>query len=103
MKKIFQVEATLQNSGQLPILIIEQDVETNTAQKKFKVPQAPINISGGSTPPYNYQLHQMIFHFGRILNSNSQWTENSPDFINSDQRLGSEHTIDKVRFPGEVS
>lgn len=93
------MEATLRNTGQLPILTIgRNNQETNATTEKIRIPQAPVNISGGPTPPYNYQIYQMLFHFGRIPTN-----EASNEFINNEQKFGSEHTIDKVRFPGEVS
>ncbi|TMS35901.1 hypothetical protein L596_003193 [Steinernema carpocapsae] len=70
------VEAELQNTGQLPVLTINDSV----------VLSKNINISGGPGNPYRYRLHKVIIHFGRV----------------SDGEKGSEHTVDFVRFPAEV-
>ncbi|KAJ1357785.1 putative carbonic anhydrase-like protein 2 [Parelaphostrongylus tenuis] len=68
------VEATFENIGQLPIITID-DVLSKTS----------INITGGPALPYRYRLHQISVHFGH-----------------PDGERGSEHTVDRVRFPAEV-
>ncbi|CAJ0557933.1 unnamed protein product, partial [Mesorhabditis spiculigera] len=68
-----QVDATLENIGQLPIVTLNDTKLT-------------INITEGPAAPYRYRLHQVIVHFGK--------TEGG--------EKGSEHTIDRVRFPAEL-
>ncbi len=45
-----------------------------------------VNVSGGAAVPYRYRLHNVAVHFGRTF----------------DGERGSEHTIDRTRFPAEV-
>lgn len=45
-----------------------------------------MNITGGPAAPYTYKLHHVAFHFGRT----------------KDNERGSEHTVDRVRFPAEL-
>ncbi|VDN07386.1 unnamed protein product [Thelazia callipaeda] len=71
-----QVEVTLQNMGQLPLVTINNSLTD----------QNNINISGGPSFPYRYRLHHIVVHFGHVAND----------------EYGSEHTIDRVRFPAEV-
>ncbi|KAK6051894.1 carbonate dehydratase, eukaryotic-type [Cooperia oncophora] len=68
------VEGTFENIGQLPIITINETLSKNT-----------INITGGPALPYRYRLHQISMHFGQ-----------------PDGERGSEHTVDRVRFPAEV-
>uniref|UniRef100_A0A1I7TRX3 Alpha-carbonic anhydrase domain-containing protein n=1 Tax=Caenorhabditis tropicalis TaxID=1561998 RepID=A0A1I7TRX3_9PELO len=69
------VEAVFENTGQLPIVTIKD------------LPNKPtINITGGPTMPYRYKLHQISVHFGRA----------------DEGEKGSEHTVDRVRFPAEI-
>uniref|UniRef100_A0A1I7YH83 Alpha-carbonic anhydrase domain-containing protein n=1 Tax=Steinernema glaseri TaxID=37863 RepID=A0A1I7YH83_9BILA len=70
------VEAELHNTGQLPVLTINDSL----------ILSKNINISGGPGSPYKYRLHKVIIHFGRTI----------------DGEKGSEHTVDFVRFPAEV-
>uniref|UniRef100_A0A914EDZ8 Alpha-carbonic anhydrase domain-containing protein n=1 Tax=Acrobeloides nanus TaxID=290746 RepID=A0A914EDZ8_9BILA len=71
-----QIEAEFRNAGPLPIVTVN---DTNGASGQ-------INVTGGPAGPYNYRLHHVMFHFGRL----------------PDGEMGSEHTIDKVRFPAEI-
>uniref|UniRef100_A0A5S6PIX4 Carbonic anhydrase like protein 2, putative n=2 Tax=Brugia malayi TaxID=6279 RepID=A0A5S6PIX4_BRUMA len=71
-----QVQATLENMGQLPLITINDSL----------IEHGNINISGGPSSPYRYRLHHVVVHFGLVAN---------------DER-GSEHTIDRVRFPAEI-
>ncbi|CAO4364946.1 unnamed protein product [Caenorhabditis nigoni] len=69
------VEAVFENTGQLPVVTIKD------------LPNKPtINITGGPTMPYKYNLHQISVHFGRA----------------DEGEKGSEHTVDRVRFPAEI-
>ncbi|KAK6738908.1 hypothetical protein RB195_020790 [Necator americanus] len=68
------VEGTFENIGQLPIITINETLSKTT-----------INITGGPASPYKYRLHQISMHFGQ-----------------PDGERGSEHTVDRVRFPAEV-
>lgn len=45
-----------------------------------------VNISRSPSSPYNYRLQKIIFHTGRLETGEK----------------GSEHTIDRTRFPGEL-
>ncbi|MCP9262283.1 putative carbonic anhydrase-like protein 2 [Dirofilaria immitis] len=65
-----QVQATLENMGQLPLVTINDSL----------IEQGNINISGGPSSPYRYRLHHVVIHFGLVA---------------SDER-GSEHTIDRL-------
>uniref|UniRef100_A0A915AEB5 Alpha-carbonic anhydrase domain-containing protein n=1 Tax=Parascaris univalens TaxID=6257 RepID=A0A915AEB5_PARUN len=71
-----QVEAMFVNMGQLPMLTINDSL-INTKN---------VNISGGPSSPYRYRLHHIVIHFGQL----------------AEGERGSEHTIDRVRFPAEV-
>uniref|UniRef100_A0A1I7VLM5 Alpha-carbonic anhydrase domain-containing protein n=1 Tax=Loa loa TaxID=7209 RepID=A0A1I7VLM5_LOALO len=71
-----QVQATLENMGQLPLVTINDSL----------IEQGNINISGGPSSPYRYRLHHVVVHFGLVANN----------------ERGSEHTIDRIRFPAEV-
>uniref|UniRef100_A0A0N5AR35 Alpha-carbonic anhydrase domain-containing protein n=1 Tax=Syphacia muris TaxID=451379 RepID=A0A0N5AR35_9BILA len=71
-----KVDATLENTGQLPFVTINDSL---TLKRN-------VNISGGPTFPYKYRLHHLTFHFGKATES----------------ERGSEHTIDKTRFPAEI-
>ncbi|KAE9551868.1 hypothetical protein FO519_004917 [Halicephalobus sp. NKZ332] len=79
-----QVEAVLQNTGQLPIITVNESFY-ETADSIQLTPRI-VNVSGGPAAPYNYRLHHVVFHFGRIR----------------DGEKGSEHTVDRVRFPAEL-
>ncbi|VDL80859.1 unnamed protein product [Nippostrongylus brasiliensis] len=68
------VEATFENIGQLPIITMNETLS-----------KVSINITGGPALPYRYRLHQISMHFGQ-----------------PDGERGSEHTVDRVRFPAEV-
>ncbi|CCD68342.1 Putative carbonic anhydrase-like protein 2 [Caenorhabditis elegans] len=69
------VEAVFENTGQLPVVTVKD------------LPNRPtINITGGPTMPYRYKLHQISVHFGRA----------------DEGEKGSEHTVDRVRFPAEI-
>ncbi|CAD5211995.1 unnamed protein product [Bursaphelenchus okinawaensis] len=68
-----QVDSELENTGQLPLL-------------QFNSTDMKMNISGGPLTPYSYTLHHVGFHFGR----------------SKDNERGSEHTVDRVRFPAEL-
>ncbi|CAB3404494.1 unnamed protein product [Caenorhabditis bovis] len=69
------VEAIFENTGQLPIATIKD------------LPNKPtINITGGPGMPYKYKLHQITIHFGK----------------SDEGEKGSEHTVDRVRFPAEI-
>ncbi|CAI2342834.1 unnamed protein product [Caenorhabditis sp. 36 PRJEB53466] len=69
------VEGIFENTGQLPIVTIKD------------LPSRPtINITGGPTMPYRYKLHQVTVHFGSA----------------NEGEKGSEHTVDRVRFPAEI-
>ncbi|KAK0396223.1 hypothetical protein QR680_001626 [Steinernema hermaphroditum] len=70
------VEAELHNTGQLPVLTINDSL----------ILSRNINISGGPGNPYRYRIHKVVVHFGRVI----------------DGEKGSEHTVDFVRFPAEV-
>jgi carbonic anhydrase len=80
-----QVEAELQNTGQLPMVTINETTKFDATDFIQIIPKF-VNISGGPMIPYNYRLHHVIFHFGRIR----------------DNEKGSEHTVDRVRFPAEL-
>ncbi|KAM3718761.1 putative carbonic anhydrase-like protein [Dirofilaria immitis] len=67
-----QVQATLENMGQLPLVTINDSL----------IEQGNINISGGPSSPYRYRLHHVVIHFGLVA---------------SDER-GSEHTIDRIQL-----
>jgi len=54
---------------------------------------SPVNITGGPAYPYTYQLHQVVFHYGRGY---SNLAEEESDLG------GSEHTINGARFPAEL-
>ncbi|VDM50528.1 unnamed protein product [Toxocara canis] len=64
------------NVGQLPMLTINDSL----------INIKNVNISGGPSSPYRYRLHHIVVHFGQ----------------SADGERGSEHTIDRVRFPAEV-
>ncbi|CAJ0963441.1 unnamed protein product, partial [Mesorhabditis belari] len=68
-----QVDALLENIGQLPIVTLNNSKLT-------------VNITNGPAAPYRYRLHQIIVHFGKTDGGEK----------------GSEHTIDRVRFPAEI-
>ncbi|VDO19098.1 unnamed protein product [Heligmosomoides polygyrus] len=68
------VEGTFENIGQLPIITINASLSKTS-----------INITGGPALPYRYRLHQISIHFGH-----------------PDGERGSEHTVDRIRFPAEV-
>ncbi|EPB80164.1 hypothetical protein ANCCEY_00719 [Ancylostoma ceylanicum] len=68
------LEGTFENIGQLPIITINETLSKTS-----------INITGGPALPYKYRLHQISVHFGQ-----------------PDGERGSEHTVDRVRFPAEV-
>lgn len=68
------VTATFENIGQLPIVTIDEALSITS-----------VNITGGPALPYRYRLHQISIHFGH-----------------PDGERGSEHTVDRVRFPAEV-
>uniref|UniRef100_A0A1I7XEH5 Alpha-carbonic anhydrase domain-containing protein n=1 Tax=Heterorhabditis bacteriophora TaxID=37862 RepID=A0A1I7XEH5_HETBA len=70
-----KIEAIFENIGQLPIVIVN---ETHS--------KTSVNITGGPALPYKYRLHQISVHFGRA----------------DDGEKGSEHTVDRARFPAEV-
>ncbi|KAI6196777.1 hypothetical protein M3Y94_01149000 [Aphelenchoides besseyi] len=70
------VEAQFQNTGQLPVVMFN---ETEAAVRL-------LNITNGPASPYTYRLHHVAFHFGRVR----------------ENERGSEHTIDRVRFPAEL-
>uniref|UniRef100_A0A0N5BCN6 Alpha-carbonic anhydrase domain-containing protein n=1 Tax=Strongyloides papillosus TaxID=174720 RepID=A0A0N5BCN6_STREA len=72
-----QVDAILKNTGQLPVININ-----NSQANSMKF----LNISKSPASPYNYRLQKIIFHTGRLETGEK----------------GSEHTIDKTRFPGEL-
>uniref|UniRef100_A0A8R1IQX3 Alpha-carbonic anhydrase domain-containing protein n=1 Tax=Caenorhabditis japonica TaxID=281687 RepID=A0A8R1IQX3_CAEJA len=69
------VEGVFENTGQLPVVTIKDSPNRPT-----------INITGGPTMPYRYKLHQVSVHFGR----------------GDEGEKGSEHTVDRVRFPAEI-
>ncbi|KAF8363879.1 cah-2 [Pristionchus pacificus] len=69
------VDAVMENIGQMPMITINS---TTT--------HAPINITGGPAMPYKYRLSQIIVHFGAADGGEK----------------GSEHTVDRVRFPAEI-
>ncbi|CAD6198208.1 unnamed protein product [Caenorhabditis auriculariae] len=69
------VEAVFENTGQLPMVTVKDTPARPT-----------INITGGPGMPYRYKLHQITVHFGRA----------------DEGEKGSEHTVDRVRFPAEV-
>jgi hypothetical protein len=71
-----QIETQLRNTGQLPILS-PNDTEVNIKH---------LNITGGPAAPYTYRLNHVAFHFGRVR----------------DNERGSEHTVDRIRFPAEI-
>ncbi|KAI6242910.1 Alpha-carbonic anhydrase domain-containing protein [Aphelenchoides fujianensis] len=77
MQSPVNVEAQLRNTGQLPIVALNE-----TEVKEVRL----LNISGGPASPYNYRLHHVAFHFGRVR----------------ENERGSEHTVDRVRFPAEL-
>ncbi|PAV87734.1 hypothetical protein WR25_03770 [Diploscapter pachys] len=68
-----RVDLNLENTGQLPIATV---IDTS---------KESVNITGGPASPYNYKLHQIIIHFGK-----------------AGGEKGSEHTVDRVRFPAEI-
>ncbi|CAD5216522.1 unnamed protein product [Bursaphelenchus xylophilus] len=68
-----QIDAEIQNTGQMPLL-------------QFNNSEIKMNISGGPVSPYSFTLHHIAFHFGRT----------------KDNERGSEHTVDRVRFPAEI-
>ncbi|MFH4975321.1 hypothetical protein AB6A40_002030 [Gnathostoma spinigerum] len=70
------VEADFENMGQLPLVTV------NDSSHDYK----NVNISGGPSFPYRYRFHHLTVHFGRT----------------SEGGRGSEHTIDRVRFPAEI-
>uniref|UniRef100_A0AC35U4X9 Alpha-carbonic anhydrase domain-containing protein n=1 Tax=Rhabditophanes sp. KR3021 TaxID=114890 RepID=A0AC35U4X9_9BILA len=72
-----QIEGLLKNTGQLPVININ-----NSLANSMKY----INITQSPASPYNYRLQKIIFHTGRIDTGEK----------------GSEHTIDKIRYPAEV-
>ncbi|KAH7727430.1 Carbonic anhydrase like protein 2 precursor [Aphelenchoides avenae] len=71
-----QIEADFLNTGQLPIITINT---TSPASRH-------VNITGGPAGPYTYRLHNVAVHFGQA----------------KENERGSEHTVDRVRFPAEV-
>ncbi|VDN53247.1 unnamed protein product [Dracunculus medinensis] len=70
------VDAVFDNLGQLPLLTINDS----------KIRPDCVNISNGPVFPYRYRLHHIASHFGQ----------------NSKGEKGSEHTIDRMRFPAEI-
>jgi carbonic anhydrase len=72
-----QVESDFVNTGQLPFINMNQSTGHNSRH---------VNISGGPAFPYNYRLHSVAIHFGQA----------------NEKERGSEHTVDRVRFPAEV-
>ncbi|KAI1727599.1 eukaryotic-type carbonic anhydrase domain-containing protein [Ditylenchus destructor] len=96
------VEASFRNTGQLPVVIINAEGNQSNSQAQstslppYQPPKEPIlqpvvNISGGPAFPYNYQLHQVVFHFGLSRSIQGEVPVG-----------GSEHTVDRIRFPAEV-
>ncbi|KAI3411780.1 hypothetical protein GPALN_001846 [Globodera pallida] len=76
------LEAHLWNMGQFPLLTVN-----NTSKGVgVKQEQPVLNIDGGPAHPYTYQLQQTVVHFGDVRKG----------------ERGSEHTVDRVRFPAEV-
>uniref|UniRef100_A0A7E4V5G9 Alpha-carbonic anhydrase domain-containing protein n=1 Tax=Panagrellus redivivus TaxID=6233 RepID=A0A7E4V5G9_PANRE len=81
------VEAELRNTGQLPIVTVnESSARFDPNSESLTVVPRIVNITGGPAAPYNFRLHHVMFHFGRIR----------------DNEKGSEHTVDRVRFPAEI-
>ncbi|KAF7636349.1 Alpha-carbonic anhydrase domain-containing protein [Meloidogyne graminicola] len=79
----------LWNTGQFPLLFINNS--NNNNNNIYSPNSGSVKLSGGPAFPYNYQFQQMkrfnkLFHFGDI----------------SKGEVGSEHTINRVRFPAEV-
>uniref|UniRef100_A0AC34R7B3 Alpha-carbonic anhydrase domain-containing protein n=2 Tax=Panagrolaimus sp. JU765 TaxID=591449 RepID=A0AC34R7B3_9BILA len=79
------VEGVLQNTGQLPIITVNETSSFEAADSIQLTPKI-VNISGGPSTPYNFRLHHVVIHFGRV----------------KEGEKGSEHTVDRVRFPAEV-
>uniref|UniRef100_A0A1I8BT82 Alpha-carbonic anhydrase domain-containing protein n=1 Tax=Meloidogyne hapla TaxID=6305 RepID=A0A1I8BT82_MELHA len=75
--------AELWNTGQFPLLFVNNSSNNNEQSNTNSV---NVKLSGGPAFPYNYQFQQMLFHFGDIRKG----------------EVGSEHTINRVRFPAEV-
>ncbi|GMS86964.1 hypothetical protein PENTCL1PPCAC_9139, partial [Pristionchus entomophagus] len=69
------VDAGMENMGQMPMITINSTGA-----------HVPINITGGPALPYKYRLSQIIVHFGAADGGEK----------------GSEHTVDRVRFPAEI-
>ncbi|KAL3100256.1 hypothetical protein niasHS_000398 [Heterodera schachtii] len=88
------VEAELWNMGQFPLLTLATKNTTTTdtggggekSREEQKQQQTVLNISGGPAHPYTYQIQQIVVHFGDVRRG----------------ERGSEHTIDRIRFPAEL-
>ncbi|KAL3121939.1 hypothetical protein niasHT_006138 [Heterodera trifolii] len=87
------VEAELWNMGQFPLLTLATKNTTTTdtggggeKREEQKQQQTVLNIAGGPAHPYTYQLQQIVVHFGDVRRG----------------ERGSEHTIDRIRFPAEL-
>uniref|UniRef100_A0A915DSX2 Alpha-carbonic anhydrase domain-containing protein n=1 Tax=Ditylenchus dipsaci TaxID=166011 RepID=A0A915DSX2_9BILA len=93
----YPVEASFRNTGQLPVITLLNHLSdsTNISKSPSKQKDHTVNISGGPTTPYSYNLHQVMFHFGQ---------SRTPQLVREGipGGGGSEHTVDQVRFPAEV-
>lgn len=85
-----QVEGVFENTGQLPVVTIKD------------LPNRPtINITGGPSMPYRYKLHQVPKTESCFVKLKS--LQVSVHFGRADEgEKGSEHTVDRVRFPAEI-
>uniref|UniRef100_A0A915NT84 Alpha-carbonic anhydrase domain-containing protein n=1 Tax=Meloidogyne floridensis TaxID=298350 RepID=A0A915NT84_9BILA len=78
--------AELWNTGQFPLLFVNNSFNNNEQSNNNNINSVNVKLSGGPAFPYNYQFQQMLFHFGDIKKG----------------EVGSEHTINRVRFPAEI-
>ncbi|CAK5090448.1 unnamed protein product [Meloidogyne enterolobii] len=78
--------AELWNTGQFPLLFVNNSFNNNEQANNNNLNSVNVKLSGGPAFPYNYQFQQLLFHFGDIKKG----------------EVGSEHTINRVRFPAEI-